>query len=313
MIATGAIDLLAALGLDAAFGEPPNALHPVVWIGAAIARGRDWSLSGGRTYQFVKGALVAAAIPSASAAVACGLVHALAPHPLLLLVATALALKPMFAIRALGQAAYRVRNALDAGDLAAARQALASLCSRDARGLDAEDLVAATIESVAENTSDSVVAPLLYFAAFGLPGAAFYRAANTLDAMMGYHGELEWAGKVGARLDDLLNLLPARLTALLLVVAGALEGSDVRRGVLVWRRDARLTLSPNAGHPMAAMAGLLGVRLEKRSCYTLGDAIRPLRSSDITRAWRISLLASVLATVIAACAIAVASAGGIHG
>jgi adenosylcobinamide-phosphate synthase len=313
MAMTGAISLLAAFGLDAAFGEPPNALHPVAWIGGAIARGRDWALSGGRAYQFAKGALVAAAVPGASAAVAYELVRALAAHPVLVLVVTALALKPMFAIRALGEAAFRVRDALDAGDLVAARRALASLCSRDARDLDAEGLIAATIESVAENTSDSVVAPLLHFAAFGLPGAVFYRAANTVDAMMGYHGKLEWAGKVGARLDDLLNLLPARVTALLLIVAGALQGSDARRGISTWRRDARLTASPNAGHPMAAMAGLLGVRLEKRGCYALGDTIRPLRVHDIAHAWRIALLASVLATVVAACAIALAPSGGIHG
>lgn len=311
---TAAVSLLVAFGLDAAFGEPPNVLHPVVWMGAAIGRGRSWALSGSRASQFAKGAIVATTIPAASASAAYALVAALAAHPLFALLATSLALKPMFAVRALGDAAFRVRDALDAGDVPAARQALGSLCSREAHELDPDALVAATIESVAENTSDSVVAPLFYFATFGLPGAAFYRAANTVDAMMGYRGKLEWAGKAGARLDDVLNLLPARLTALLLVLAGALTGANARRGIATWRRDARLTASPNAGRPMATMAGLLGVRLEKRGCYSLGDAMIPLVASDITRAWRVAWLASVLATLFAAsCAIALACLGGALG
>jgi adenosylcobinamide-phosphate synthase len=310
---TGAIAVLAAFGLDAAFGEPPNALHPVAWMGAAIARGRAWALAGRRTSQLVRGAIVAVVVPGASAAAAYALARVLASSLVPSIVVIALALKPMFAVRALGEAAFRVRDALDGGDIAAARHALGSLCSRDARALDQDGLVAAAIESVAENTSDSVVAPLLYFAFLGLPGAAFYRAANTIDAMMGYRGELEWAGKAGARLDDALNLAPARLTALLVVAAGALAGLDVRRGITVWRRDAGLTESPNAGRPMAAMAGLLGVRLEKHGCYVLGDDARPPATSDITRAWRVAWLASVLAVVLAAaCALALGSFRGPH-
>jgi adenosylcobinamide-phosphate synthase len=300
----GAIAVVAAFGLDAAFGEPPNALHPVAWMGTAIARGRAWALKGGRAAQLTRGALVAVIVPSASAAIAFAITRAVAPVPLAAIVVTALALKPMFAVRALRDAAFRVRDALDASDLVAARRALGSLCSRDAAELDERALVAATIESIAENTSDSVVAPLFFFALFGLPGAAFYRAANTIDAMMGYHGELEWAGKVGARLDDVLNLVPARVTALLLVIAGALVGEDARRGVAIWRRDAARTESPNAGRPMAAMAGLLGVRLEKHGCYALGDDARPLEARDIARAWRVAWLASIGATALAACAIA---------
>jgi adenosylcobinamide-phosphate synthase len=98
----------------------------------------------------------------------------------------------------------------------------------------------------------------------------FYRAANTLDAMVGYHGRFEYLGKVAARLDDLLNLIPARLTAALLAVGGALSGLPVARGAAVWRRDRARTESPNAGHPMAMGAGLLGVRLDKRDAYVLG-------------------------------------------
>jgi adenosylcobinamide-phosphate synthase len=301
---SAAVAVAVAVGFDAAFGEPPNALHPVAWMGSAIARGRAWALRGSRpSVQFVRGALVALVVPAmaalAGAAVASLVGHA-GGHPVVAAVVTALALKPLFAIRALRDAAFDVRDALDAGDVYGARVALASLCSRDATDLDASALIAATIESVAENSSDSVVAPLLYFAGFGLPGAAFYRAVNTIDAMMGYHGKLEWAGKVGARLDDALNLVPARATALLLVAAGAATGADAPRGLATWWRDRARTESPNAGHPMAAMAGLLGVRLVKRGHYALGDATRPLSSADITRAWRIAWIASLAAAAMAA-------------
>jgi adenosylcobinamide-phosphate synthase len=297
---SGALAILAAFGLDAALGEPPNALHPVAWMGTAIVRGRAWALHGGRAAQFVKGALVAVTVPAVSAGVAYAVARFVAPSPVAAVVVTALALKPMFAVRALRDAAFRVRDALDAGDLAEARQALGSLCSRDASALDAPALIAATIESVAENTSDSVVAPLFYFSLFGLPGAAFYRAANTIDAMMGYHGKLEWAGKAGARLDDALNLVPARVTALLMVLAGALARADVRRGIATWRRDGARTESPNAGRPMATMAGLLGVRLAKQGCYELGDDAHTLETTDVTRAWRIAWLASLAAAILTA-------------
>jgi adenosylcobinamide-phosphate synthase len=226
--------------------------------------------------------------------------HLVGRSPLAVLIATALLLKPMFAVRALGDAAFVVRDALDEGDVEAARRGLGSLCSRKADHLDAKSLIAATIESVAENASDSIVAPLFFFACFGLPGAVFYRSANTLDSMIGYHGRFEYAGKVAARIDDVLNFLPARLTALLLLAGGALSGADAPRGLSTMWRDASRTESPNAGRPMAAMAGLLGVRLEKESHYALGEARQELRTSQITLAWHIVSIASVFALALAA-------------
>ncbi len=223
---------------------------------------------------------------------------------------TAVLLKPMFAVRALRETAFVVRDALDRAAISttAATRGLGGLCSRSPDALDAAARAAATIESVAENASDSVVAPLLFFAFFGLPGAAFYRAVNTLDAMMGYRGRLEYAGKASARIDDALNLVPSRVTALLLLVAGAVAGCDVKHGLRILARDGGRTESPNAGRPMATMAGLLGVRLEKEGHYALGDARRPLTPADITTAWRIVSRASM-----GAVALATAIAWGLHG
>jgi len=300
-----AIALLIAVALDHAFGEPPNAIHPVAWMGTAIAWGRNWALCASRVGQFVRGTVVALTLPVVCAAVAFVLMRVAGRWTLLSVVATGVLLKPLFAIRALRDAAFLVRDALAAGDVDLARTQLGSLCSRNAAELEPAALIAATVESIAENASDSIVAPFFYFALAGLPGAAFYRAGNTLDAMIGYHGRYEWVGKTAARLDDLLNLLPARLTSLLFLLVAPFLGGDLRRGALTLWRDGGRTESPNAGRPMAAMAGLLGIRLEKSGHYALGDATRPIDGSDITRAWRIvSGAAYASAVLTAACLIA---------
>ncbi len=302
---TGALALGAAYALDRLFGEPPNAIHPVAWMGTVIAYAKRWALGrgSGRLGQLARGAVVALAIPSLFAAGAHALLRfarSAGSHPTLELVLTVALLKPTFAVRSLREAAFAVRDALDRSDLSSARRALGSLCSRKAETLNEDQLVAATIESVAENTSDSIVAPLLFFACAGVPGAVFYRAVNTLDAMVGYRGRLEYAGKASARLDDLLNFVPARITAILLLVAGLLARQDVRAGVRILLRDGRRTESPNAGFPMATMAGLLGVRLVKVDHYALGDPERALSPAAITTAWRVTSLASVLAVGLAA-------------
>jgi len=307
----GAIALLIAVALDHAFGEPPNAIHPVAWMGSAIAWGRNWALCASRVGQFLRGTVVALTLPVACAAVAFLIMRVAGRWTLLSVLATGFLLKPLFAIRALRDAAFLVRDALAAGDVDLARRQLASLCSRNAGELEPAALIAATVESIAENASDSIVAPFFYFALAGLPGAAFYRAGNTLDAMIGYHGRYEWVGKTAARLDDLLNLLPARLTSLLFLLVAPFFGGDLRRGALTLWRDGGRTESPNAGRPMAAMAGLLGIRLEKSGHYALGDATRPIEGSDITRAWRIVSGAAHASLVLtAACLIALT---GTHG
>jgi adenosylcobinamide-phosphate synthase len=300
--------LVAAYVLDRALGEPPDTLHPVAWMGRAIAVGRTWALRAGRVGQLARGAAVALFVPGVASLVAWAAARALDHAPAVAPIATALLLKPLFAVRALRDAAFGVRDALEGNELEAARRGLGALCSRPATSLGPSALAAATIESVAENASDSVVAPLLFFAVFGLPGAAFYRAVNTLDAMMGYRGHLEYAGKASARLDDVLNFVPARVTALLLIAAGRVAGADAGRGVRVLWRDGGRTESPNAGRPMAAMAGLLGVRLEKEGHYALGDAVRAIEGADITAAWRITSLASM-----GAVGLAVAIAWALHG
>ncbi|HZZ85918.1 MAG TPA: adenosylcobinamide-phosphate synthase CbiB [Anaeromyxobacteraceae bacterium] len=303
-----AATLALALAIDLALGEYPATLHPVVWMGRALSLLERCAPASGRARQLAWGALAAVGVPGLFAAGAFAVAAAArrlgwAGVPL-----AALALKPTFALRALGGAGLRVRDALRRGDLAGARDGLRALCSRDPSRLGPSELAAGTVESLAENASDSVVAPLFWFALLGLPGAFAYRAANTLDARIGYRGRLEWLGKPAARLDDLWNLVPARLTALLLLAAGLLAGADARRGAQVLRRDGGATESPNAGRPMAAMAGLLGVALEKPGHYRLGAEDAPPDAESIGAAWRLVRAAALLAAALAAVA-----AGGLHG
>jgi adenosylcobinamide-phosphate synthase len=205
-------------------------------------------------------------------------------------------LKMMFSLGGLAGAAGEVETALEAEDLPKARRLVHwHLVSRDTSALGESQVVAATIESVAENTSDGVVAPLFYYALSGLPGALAYRFINTNDAMLGYRDiTYEWLGKIPARLDDLANLLPARITAGLITLAAALVGEDAARAWRAWRRDAGKTASPNAGHPMSAMAGALGVELEKVGHYQLGTGGRPPARGDIKRAVRLIYLIPIL-------------------
>jgi adenosylcobinamide-phosphate synthase len=292
--------LAAALTVDLLLGEFPRAVHPVVWMGKMIRWLERRAPSGGPAAELAFGTLMAIAVPFAFAAAGAA-VLALASHsPVLSFAVEVYLLKATFALAALGSAARVVRVALVRENLAEARAGLRSLCSRDPSTLDGAAVAAGAIESVAENASDSFVAPLLFFALFGIPGALAYRAINTLDARIGYHGRYEWLGKASARLDDIANFIPARLTAALLVVAGAIAGGEVRRAVAVWRRDAGSTESPNAGRPMAVMAGLLRVRLAKPGHYALGDSVDALAPTKIADAWRIVQLGAALHIVVVA-------------
>jgi adenosylcobinamide-phosphate synthase len=308
--AASASALAAALAIDLLLGELPSRVHPVVWMGTSIRWAKRVLPKRGAFCQLLAGGLLALLLPVGFALLSWLVLRLLSPWSLAAWLAHVLLLTAMFAGRALGEAAQKVRDAVLASRLEAARQALRSLCSRDPAELSEADLIGASIESIAENASDSFVAPIFYYALFGLPGAVLYRVVNTLDAMLGYRGHYEYLGKASARLDDALNFLPARITAALLLLAGLLTGANVRRAVSIWRRDAATTASPNAGRPMATMAGLLGVRLEKTGHYQLGDACEPLTPRKIDDAWRIVQLAGAIAALMALSALVLANGFG---
>ncbi|ETW95552.1 MAG: hypothetical protein ETSY1_30110 [Candidatus Entotheonella factor] len=293
--------LLLAMCMDIAFGEPPNRFHPVVWMGHLIAALRRWAPQQGRVNAFLYGG----ALMLLSGVLVMGLgvllqqLTAMLPW-LLRMLLEAVVLKTCFSLRGLTIAALEVQQALRQQNLPQARHLLSwHLVSRDTTDLNPSEISAATIESVAENASDSLVAPLFYYAIGGLPCALLYRLINTADAMLGYRDpEREWLGKIPARLDDLANLLPARLTAWLILIIAFFY----RRGILeawrVWWRDAKQTESPNAGHPMSAMAGALGVELVKLGHYRLGDGLQPPVQADIVRSVAILYGIAVLTLIL---------------
>jgi adenosylcobinamide-phosphate synthase len=304
---SAAIGLLAGYLVDLVVADPPRA-HPVAVFGRSCARVERvvYADAGSR------GALLAGAGVASALVVGAGLRRATATPPALAVTGVAVATWTVLGGTTLVRTALEIATALERDDLPAARALLPALCGRDPERLDATGLARATIESVAENTSDAVVAPLTWGALAGIPGLLGYRAVNTLDAMVGHrcarYARFGWAA---ARLDDIANLLPARLTALLTVAAAPAVGASAAAAWRCWRRDGGKHPSPNAGRVEAAFAGALGVRLGGSNVYagrverrgTLGDG-RPPAVADIRRAARLSRAVALVAVLIATTAAA---------
>ncbi|KQZ75161.1 cobalamin biosynthesis protein [Nocardioides sp. Root151] len=286
-----ALGLLLGFAADRALGDPAR-FHPVAGFGRLATRVEKLTYADSRARGALHSALLVGGL---------GLTGALAERstrdrPVARTLLTATATWAVLGGTSLGREAEAVHTRLHDGDLPAARQRLTHLVGRDTSRLDESGVARATIESVAENTSDAVVAPLVLGAVFGVPGLLGYRAANTLDAMVGHHNErYENFGWASARLDDLLNLAGARLSALLAAGLAPTVGGSPRAAFTAWRKDARHHPSPNAGPVEASFAGALGVRLGGVNTYdtrvedrhTLGSGGAP-GATDIARAVRLA-------------------------
>ena len=288
---------------DAAFGDPRRG-HPVALFGQVAASLESALYRPARR----RGVVHTAVLVGACAAAGATAERCARSRPAVRVAVTAVATWTALGKRSLASAGAAMVDALERGDLGAARLQLGHLCARSPDGLDEPALARATVESLAENTSDAVVAPLLWAAVGGAPGVLAYRAANTLDAMVGYRSpRYRRFGWAAARLDDVLNLAPARLTGLLTVVAAPVVGGSVGHAWRVFRRDASAHPSPNAGRCEAAAAGALGVRLGGVNVYegheerrpSLGDGPPPA-SGDIRRAVHLTRVVGAAATVLAA-------------
>jgi adenosylcobinamide-phosphate synthase len=274
------MSLLLALLLDWFLGEPPARLHPVVWMGHYLKwAGRGLTDLEPRT-AFLRGALfwlLGAAVVTLAYWLLALLLQQL---PMWLeLLFLALLLKPLFSFKLLLSEVQAVEHApqesLDNG-----RKRLSFIVSRDTSKLTDTQVRESALESLAENLSDSLVAPLFWYALFGLPGAVLYRFANTADAMWGYRGKWEHAGKWAARVDDVLNYVPARITGLFLYPRAGVNTLAAQQLV----RESQHTPSPNGGYPMTALALYLGVRLSKPNVYTLNAPGREANLQDSQKA-----------------------------
>ncbi|MCE6951061.1 adenosylcobinamide-phosphate synthase CbiB [Cereibacter sphaeroides] len=269
MIHAGA--MLVAMGADAAWGWPDRIHarigHPVTWIGRLIAAlDRRWNQ--GTPEQRRSAGLACAFVVVLAAALPAALLQSMLPGGLVGAVLTGLLAWPLVAMRSMHEHVAAVEAPLAAGDLPAARRAVSMIVGRDPSQLDTAGVTRAALESLAENSSDGIVAPLFWGALFGLPGIAAYKAINTLDSMIGHRTPRhEDFGRASALTDDVVNLIPARLTGGLF----ALVSGRPREALSVMRRDARAHRSPNAGWPEAALAGALGVRLSGPRIY--GDRV----------------------------------------
>ena len=296
-----------ALAIDLVFGEPPRIIHPVVWMGKVTSFLKKGNTGQSPVAQFLYGLGIVLVTVGLFAVPAYFMLLYLRSFSFVAYVIVgAVLLKSTFSLRELRRVALGIKGLLLEDKLDEARFELRSLVSRDTRGLPKPLLVSATVESVAENTSDSFIAPLFYFLLLGVPGAIAYRVVNTLDAMVGYHEEYEYLGKFASRLDDILNFIPARLTVLLLVLATFLSRRD---GQMSWRTalsEHAKTESPNAGWPMAAVAGALNVQLEKVGCYKLGKVNAPPVPETIDNSLKLAQIAMLVWVLICF------TVGGVH-
>lgn len=228
-------------------------------------------------------------------------------HPLLGLILESVMCYQMLALKSLKDESMKVYHSLLRGDTEAARYAVSMIVGRDTDPLSEEGIIKAAVETVAENTSDGVIAPLFYMAFGGGPWGMLYKAANTMDSMVGYKNEtyIDF-GRTAARLDDLLNFIPARLSAILMMAAGFLLGMDGKNGVRIYKRDRYNHKSPNSAQTEAVCAGALRVQLAGNAYYfgelhekpTIGDPLRPIEAEDIRRANRLLYMTSALAAVL---------------
>lgn len=307
--------LLLACTLDAVIGDPRWLPHPVRLMGRMITwyeRGMR-RVAGDRTGELVVGIVLAVGLPAVSYSLAwlaiewLGRVHEVAGKGVEVLLAFT-----TLASRDLADHAVAVWRALEAGSLDEARLAVARIVGRDTARLSEAEVVRATVETIAESTSDGIVAPLFFLVLGGAPLALAYKAISTLDSMVGHLDErYRYFGWASARLDDLANWVPARLTALLFVLAAGVmwrDGGTAKRSWYVLWRDGKNHPSPNSGRPEAAMAGALGVQLGGTSYYEgvamarplMGEPIRPLSPHCIIEALRVMWTVFLMGTLLAA-------------
>ena len=300
--------VLGGFVLDALFGDPTWLPHPVVYMGKAISKLEKFlrpRLPKTPQGELLGGAIVAFCLPVGTFLLT-GLVcwGAARLHPLLGLAVQMFWCGQALAARGLVQESTNVYIELKKPDLPGARKAVSRIVGRDTAELTAEGVTKAAVETVAENASDGVIAPLLYMLIGGAPLALTYKAINTMDSMLGYKNEKYlYFGRVPAKLDDVANYIPSRLAGLLWVAAAAFTHNDAKGAWKIWRRDRRNHASPNSAQTESACAGALGVQLAGPAYYfgqyypkrTIGDALRPIEPEDILRANRMMYVASSFA------------------
>jgi adenosylcobinamide-phosphate synthase len=258
--------------LDLGLGEPPYAVHPTVWMGRVISYLKPRIKNENPLVERINGVLLALAVVASFSIPTYIILFLVREYRIAYVIVSAILLKPTFAIRCMVDYTVPISEAIESNRIEEARKQLPKIVRREPTTLGSEHIISAAVETIAEGTVDGITSPLFFFAVFGVPGAVIYRVVNTLDSMVGYKDEENVnIGWFSARLDTILNYLPARITALLMVLVGALLNENWKNAWNILKRDRNKTESINGGWTMSAMAGVLNVQLEKIGYYIIGD------------------------------------------
>ena len=290
-----------AILIDLIFGDPKNRYHPTAWIGTFIAKLTTITKNQNPTVEKIGGIIMIIIISSVVVSLLSGLNFGISlisvdyVSLILSIVLGALLLKTTIAIRGMEKHAISVLDSLESNDLDLARNYLSMIVKRNTTKLDKNHVLSGVLESISENTVDGITGPMFYYAFFGLFGAFVYRIINTADSMVGYKNDLfKNLGWFTAKCDTILNYIPSRLTGLMMVISAAILQNNWKNSYKVMIRDGKKTESPNAGYPMAALAGALETKFEKINHYKLGDGEIILTKQHVTSAIKIMKLTSIL-------------------
>ena len=301
MILESIIIIGFAIILDLMFGDPKNRYHPTAWIGNFIGSITTCMKNGRQNLEKFGGIFIVLIPVSISCIVLFGLefsidlINAEFWSVVISIIFGIILFKMTIAIRGMELHALAVLDSIQKNDLTQARKNLSMIVKRNTKNLDKNHILSGTLESLSENIVDGITGPMFYFALFGLPGAFAYRIVNTVDSMVGYKTYMfKNLGWFGANCDNILNYIPSRLTGLTMVLGAMLLGHDWKNCYVIFKRDGKKTDSPNAGYPMAALAGALGTTFEKIEHYSLGSGNQEITSKKVTDAIALMKVTSLL-------------------
>lgn len=301
MILESIVVVFFAILIDLRFGDPKSMIHPTAWIGYLVSKSAPLARGSSDIFEKVGGILIVISAVSAVSIliILFEIVKTSFNNEIIITIisifAGAILLKSTIAIKGMEKHAMQVIEALESDDLQRARDNLSMIVKRNTKSLDKTHIISGVLESISENTVDGITGPLFYYSVLGLVGAFVYRTINTIDSMIGYRSDIfKNIGWFGANCDKILNIIPSRLTSLVMVLSAFLLKQNWRESYRVMIRDGKKTSSPNAGYPMAALAGALETRLEKIQHYSLGNGTTELTKQHIASALLLMKVTTVL-------------------
>ena len=305
MIIESIAALMFALLIDFSLGDPKNKFHPTSWMGSLIAKLTPVLKNSSSILEKIGGIFVIL-ISSSIVVVLLIFLHFGIDLikldylvPIVSVIIGSFLLKTTIAIKGMEKHAIDVMNSLEKNDIESARDKLSMIVKRKTSSLDKNHVYSGIIESISENTVDGITGPLFYFGFFGLPGAFLYRLINTADSMLGYKTEIfRNIGWFAANSDKVLNYLPSRITAIIMIFSAMILGNNWKNSFKIMKRDGNSTLSPNAGYPMSAMAGALETKFEKIGHYSLGDGDVSFNKEHVHSAILLMKVTSILFCVM---------------